>query len=396
MSYTLRGRLESRLAAALLPLLAACVVAIALPAWWPVLLVALMVGLGLLLDVTLFDAIEYQPGWFALPLGLVELAILMTFVRVLHIHVALGAALGIFVGAWLVSQVLAHGGFPMLSLSYAEDGGALGRAGVTSIGLVVVALGAAGAIYWSKVPPTVRLAAGVHQGPLVITRSQTLVGDRGAIVRGGIVIRASHVVVRDISVVGGENGIVVEGGDHGTHHVLLDRVKVVGAQIDGIHVRRSRVTIRDCVVDSTAGFTQGIDISFSADMGMSVVDGCTVTGGREGIVVDSAMAMISHNQVTATNMRAINMNEMSMGMIEHNQVAGALGVGIFCGDQSECMIERNHVSGTRADHPSGDRAQMGFGIESHYKSIAELDDNDLVGNAQPIGVFAGGEVRHER
>ena len=80
----------------------------------------------------------------------------------------------------------------------------------------------------------------------------------------------------------------------------IDIEKVVGAQMDGIHVRRSRVTIRNCVVDSPAGFTQGIDISFSADMGMSVIDGCTVTGGREGIVVDSALAMISHNQVTAT------------------------------------------------------------------------------------------------
>jgi len=396
VSYTLRGRLESRLTAAFLPVLFACAIAIALPAWWPILLVALMIGVGVLLDVSLYDVLDYQPGWYAVPLGLIELGILMAFVRALEIHVSLAAAIGLFAGAWVVSQVLAHAGFPWLSLSYAEDGGELGRAGVAALGFVVVALGACGAIYWAKVPPTVRLAAGVHQGPLVITHSQTLVGTRGAVVRGGIVIRASHVIVRNVSVVGGENGIVVDCGDRGTHHLLLDRVKVVGAQIDGIHVRRSRVTIRDCVVDSPTGFTQGIDISFSADMGMSVIDGCTVTGGREGIVVDSALAMISHNQVTATQMRAINMNEMSMGMIEHNKVAGVLGVGIFCGDQSECMIERNHVSGTRADHPSGDLAQMGYGIESHYKSLAELSGNELVGNARPIGVFAGGEVRHAR
>jgi hypothetical protein len=106
--------------------------------------------------------------------------------------------------------------------------------------------------------------------------------------------------------------------------------------------------------------------------------------------------MISHNRVSATALRAINMNEMSMGMIEHNQVAGARGVGIFCGDQSECMIERNHVSGTRADRASGDLAQMGYGIESHYRSIAELRDNELVGNAVGIGTFAAGVVRHHR
>ena len=36
MSYTLRGRIESRLAAALLPFLAACAIALGLEAWWPV------------------------------------------------------------------------------------------------------------------------------------------------------------------------------------------------------------------------------------------------------------------------------------------------------------------------------------------------------------------------
>ena len=84
-----------------------------------------------------------------------------------------------------------------------------------------------------------------------------------------------------------------------------------------------------------------------------------------------------------------------MGMIEHNDVAGALGVGIFCGDQSECMIERNRVLGTRPDHASGDLAQMGYGIESHYKSVAELSENELVGNALEIGTFAAGVVEHK-
>ena len=83
MSYTLRGRLESRLAAALVPLVFACAIAALLPAWWPILVVALMLGLGLLLDVFLLDTIDYQPGWFALPLGLLELGILMALVRAL-------------------------------------------------------------------------------------------------------------------------------------------------------------------------------------------------------------------------------------------------------------------------------------------------------------------------
>ena len=47
MSYTLRGRLESRLVAALLPLLAACILAAGLPSWWPV----GIAGLGVILVV---------------------------------------------------------------------------------------------------------------------------------------------------------------------------------------------------------------------------------------------------------------------------------------------------------------------------------------------------------
>ena len=35
-------------------------------------------------------------------------------------------------------------------------------------------------------PPTVRLSAGVHEGPLVLDRAQHLVGEPGAVVRGGI------------------------------------------------------------------------------------------------------------------------------------------------------------------------------------------------------------------
>ncbi len=50
MAYTLRGRLDSRLAAALAPLLAACVLALALQAWWPFELAALMLAVGLALE----------------------------------------------------------------------------------------------------------------------------------------------------------------------------------------------------------------------------------------------------------------------------------------------------------------------------------------------------------
>lgn len=389
MAYTLSGRLQSRLAAALVPLLAACVLSAALPAWWPLELAGLMLGVGLALDLAYDRGLDYQPGWLAVPLGLLELAVVLVLARTLELGAPLAPALAFYAGSWVLAQALAHAGFPLLRLSYADDGGELGRLGGVVAAAVLVLFGTAGAYAWSTRPPVVHLSAGIHQGPIVITKRQHLVGERGAVVRGGIVVKASDVVVRNVSTLGGEYGIEVDGAKD----VVLDDVRIVGATLDGIHVRRSRVTIRDCRVDSPAGYTQGIDISFSADMGMSMIEGCTVVGGQQGIVVDSAGADIHGNRVSTTSYQAITMTEMSMGMIAENEVAGAVGAGIACVDQSMCMIEDNHVSGTKADPTTpGLERQAGYGIVSDYKAEAELADNELVGNAGLVGVFAGAEV----
>ena len=78
MSYTLRGRIETRLAAAVLPVLVAAVLAPILHKWWPLELAGLMLGIGLVLDVTVYHRLlPYQPGWAALPLGLLELGLTM-------------------------------------------------------------------------------------------------------------------------------------------------------------------------------------------------------------------------------------------------------------------------------------------------------------------------------
>jgi parallel beta helix pectate lyase-like protein len=389
MAYTLSGRLQSRLAAALLPLLAACVLCVALPAWWPLELAGLMLGVGLLLDAVYDRVFDYQPGWVAAPLGLVELAVIMALARALEIGAPLAAAIAFFAASWILAQLLGHAGLPLLRLSYADDGGELGLLGAGLALATLAVFGTAGGYAWSQLPPVVHLSAGIHQGPIVISRRQHLVGAPGAVVRGGIVVRASHVVVRNVATLGGEYGIEVDGA----HDVTLDGVRVVGARLDGIHVRRSRVMIHDCRIDSPSGYTQGIDISFSADMGMSMIEGCTVVGGQQGIVVDSAGADIHGNHVSATSYQAITMTEMSMGMIAKNEVAGAIGAGIACVDQSMCMIEDNHVSGTRADATTpGLERQAGYGIVSDYKAQAELAGNELVGNAGRVGVFAGAEV----
>ena len=192
MSYTLRGRLETRLAVVLAPLLAAGILSLVLHVWWPLELGALMVAVGLLLDIALYDRLlAYQAGWLAVPLGLFELGLVMGLAVPFNVDAPRPAALAFYGGAWLLGQVLVHAMFPLVRLSYGEDGGELGRAGPAAAAAALVVLSAAGGVAWATAPPTVHLSAGVHRGPLVIDSAQTLEGDAGAIVRGGIVIAAS-------------------------------------------------------------------------------------------------------------------------------------------------------------------------------------------------------------
>ena len=392
MAYTLKGRLESRLAVVLAPLLAACLLAALIREWWPVELALLMLAVGLALDATVYHrAFSYQAGWLALPLGLVELAAVMGLARLLDVAAPLDAALAFYAGSWLLAQALLHAAFPLVRLSYGEDGGELGRAGSASAGVVVTLVASLGGLAWATLPPTVHLAAGVHQGPIVLDSEQILVGAQGAVVRGGIVVTADGVTVRDVTVVGGEHGIHVDGAED----VLLEDVTVRGSELDGINVRRSSVTIRDCVVDVSGRYTQGIDVSFGFDLAPSVVEGCIVTGGQEGIVTHFAHAVVRENQVSGTSMRAITLTEMSMATVEDNEVEDVLGVGIFCGDYSMCEIEGNSVVGTRADVASEDLTRMGYGILAHYGASATLVDNTLRDNRHATGSFLDARISSE-
>ena len=393
MAYTLRGRLETRVAAGLLPLLLACGLALGHRAWWPVELVGLMLGVGLLLDATLYHRLlSYQAAWVAVPLGVLELGATMGLAFAAGLEFPPREALALFGFAWLAAQVLGHAALPLLRLSYGEDGGELGRAGPAVAACFLLVFASAGGTAWATQPPTVTLAAGIHPGPLLLDHSQKLVGEEGAIVRGGIVVTSDDVTVRNVTVVAGEHGIEVDDAQN----VLLEDVTVVGATLDGINVRRASVTIRDCRVEAPAGpYAQGIDISFGFDLEPSLVEDCSIAGGQEGIVTHFAHVVVRDNRITDTSLRAITLTEMSMGSVEKNDVEGALGVGIFCGDFSMCEIEDNFVSGTRPDLASGDRTRLGYGIVAHSGASATVNGNTLRGNATPIASFLRARISAE-
>ncbi|HEY3069474.1 MAG TPA: right-handed parallel beta-helix repeat-containing protein [Gaiellaceae bacterium] len=390
MSFTLRGRLETRLAASLAPLVGACAVALALKAWWPVELAGIMVAVGLALDAAAYHRfLPYQPGWLALPLGALELGVVMGIVLALGVNAPRSAAIAFFVGSWLLGQVLVHAAFPLARLSYGEDGGELGTGGVSAGVAVVALLAAAGGVGWATQPPTVHLAAGIHQGPLVIDHSEKLVGDRGAVVRGGIVVTSDDVTISNVAVTGGEIGIKIDGAEN----VTVEHVRISGTSLDGIQARRASVKIRDCLIHSPVGdYAQGIDISFGFDLPPSLIDGCTIIGGREGIVTHFSNVHISDNHVSGTTLRALGLTEMSMVMVEGNEVQNALGVGIYCGDYSECMIEDNVVGGTRPDTTSGDLTRLGFAVVAHSGAKAEVRDNKLSRNSSRMKAFLGARI----
>ncbi len=391
MSYTLRGRLETRAAGFVMPLAAAGALALVLHRWWPLELAALMIGVGVALDACAYHRLlPYQPGWAALPLGLLELALVMALARAAGVAAPLRPALAFYALSWLLAQALGHAGLPLLRLSYADDGGELGRLGPALAVVVLGLLAAGGGVAWATRPPTVWLAAGVHQGPIVVDRAETLVGAPGAVVRGGIVVHADHVTVRDVSIEGGEYGVEVDDAQD----VHLERVSVRGASLDGIHVRLSQVEIRDCHIWSPASpYAQGIDVSFSLTLPPSLIEGCSVVGGGEGIVVHYANVRVRGNEVAGTRLRGITLTEMSMASASENAVRDALGIGIFCGDHSMCEIERNVVSGVRPDPRSQDQTRLGYAIVAQYGAEARLRENELVRSPRRVGAFLGAEIR---
>lgn len=374
MSYTLRGRLETRLAAAL----PAVLVALALHRWWAVEVVALMIGIGAALDPIYHRVFSYQPGWVVIPLGAFELALVYGAMRLLAVGAPLVPALLLYAVGWAGAFVAVNAVLPARRLEYAESGGELGRRGLLTGAAVAATLVCGLAADYAVQPPTIHLH-GTVQGPLVIRHAATYVG---GVVKGGVVIEADRVTLRRVTVVGGQYGINVEHAQH----VMLDRVRLIHNTLTGIRAYDAGVMIKDCSISSPSGpLVSGILITYSMGRPMSMVSGCTIAGTREGIATHSSEVDVMGNHVLDTTERGILLGEMSMGMASHNEVVGAKGIGIICMDHSMCEIAHNTVAGARVD---GDQnpSRQGVAIEAYFYAEAQVHHNTVV--ASPGGVRA--------
>jgi parallel beta-helix repeat protein len=76
---------------------------------------------------------------------------------------------------------------------------------------------------------------------------------------------------------------------------------------------------------------------------------------------------------------------MSMGMLRDNDVRNAREVGIYCNDRSICELQHNTVL---------DTSGPGFGLLASFQSEANLRDNLLSTNPQPVGTMMNAVVSY--
>ena len=244
---------------------------------------------------------------------------------------------------------------------------------------------AAGSPLPSPVGGVIDLGPGRHD-PFVLDEAVTVRGRPGAVVDGGIIIRADGVRLEDVRVEGGATGILVRGA----RDVVLSDVSVSGADLHGIEVVEGTAAIRGCRIEGLRSpQAQGIEVRNSAGFGQSVIEGCSVTGGQEGLVSHVSRVWMHGNDITATTLRGITVTEMSEGLVERNAVHDVRGSGIFCGDMSHCEVRANTVTDV-APGRDGVRSEAGHAVGALYYATVRASGNVTQGLAgEPLYVAIG-------
>lgn len=244
---------------------------------------------------------------------------------------------------------------------------------------------AAGSPLPSPATGVIELGPGRHDS-FTLDAPVTVRGRPGAVVAGGVTVAADGVRLEDVRVEGGDTGILVRG----VRDVVLDGVSVHGAHLHGIEVVEGTATIRGCSVTGLVSpYAQGVEVRNSAGLGHSVVEGCRVIGGQEGLVSHVSRVSMRGNDVTATTQRAITVTEMSEGLVEGNVVHDVRGSGIFCGDMSHCEVRANTITGV-APGRDGVRSEAGHGVTAlYYATVREAGNITRGLSGTPVHIAVG-------
>jgi len=237
------------------------------------------------------------------------------------------------------------------------------------------------------------LRPGLYSGPIVLRRPVTLIGPAtivGGTDRPAITITASKVNLAEISVMGGETGIFI------THavSVRLENVRVTGAVRRGIDISQSSVQLHRCeVTQLVSAFAWGIGVVNSMGWAPTTIEGCTITGGQEGIASHASTVFIRDNEVRSTTLRAIAVTEMSQGDVDQNRIEQVVGTGLYCGDHSVCNMRDNRVRGASAQLDTPIAWNAGYGAVVLYGADAYFRGNDFQRVAvSGIGVFVDSAI----
>ncbi|HEV2754819.1 MAG TPA: right-handed parallel beta-helix repeat-containing protein [Actinomycetota bacterium] len=226
---------------------------------------------------------------------------------------------------------------------------------------------------------TVRLASGIHEGPLMIGRTISLEGEPGAEVvapldaDAAVHVTAPGVRIENVTVRGGWTGIDLDDAPG----AVVRHVSVVGADAQGVRVYKADALLEAV---SVAGLedphAQGIEVLSAPDV---VVRDSAVTGGKVGIVGHLSDTLFEGNVVSETTLAGIVIREMGSGTARSNKVTGATGAGLYCGDMSFCEFEDNVVE--RVSAAPGARSAAGWGLVVNYRAVASSSGDELDGAA---------------
>lgn len=236
-----------------------------------------------------------------------------------------------------------------------------------------------------------RLQPGTH-GPVLLDRAITLEGAGGATILGPVEIGADGAGLRSLRVEGGGSGVAVRHAEG----VEIDDVTIRGAELHGIEVSDGSVTVTGCVIRGlTSPFAQGFEIRNANGRPRTVVEGCSISSGQEGLVSHVSRVEFLNNVVSGTTVRAIAVTEMSEGLVEGNRVADVAGVALYCGDMSHCDMQGNVVRGV-APNPGLGKSHEGYGAVAWYYSRMRLAGNSFdVSAPRPVRLAIGSKLTRQ-
>lgn len=238
---------------------------------------------------------------------------------------------------------------------------------------------------------TLRLAAGVHEGPLVLTRPTVVIGAPGAVIRGPgrgsvVEVRAPRSVIRGVRIE--HSGRDADRYDAGVA-VRADSVTledlVIRDMLFGVHVENARgVTLRRLDIAGPAGLPEserGDGITFYASRG-AVAEGNRIEHVRDGVYFSYADSVVVRDNVVSRVRFGVHYMYSHDNRFEGNTFTdNAAGAVIMF---SRGLVVTDNVFAWNA----GSRS---YGLVLQSASDATVRGNVLVGNG--IGVFFDNAIR---